>query len=847
MFRLIISTGILVGMFSLPILAQASGAGAPASAAGVSAAGLSGAGMGDVSGFSGAAIGDTSGLSGADGAALNAGGEGMEMSPGVDGANAGASGDAEASSDIENFFNADSASAEEMAKRKVGAVSKGLKQFGYEFFRRGGGFAPDQLALVGPDYVIGPGDSLRIDVWGNVEASYHITVDRNGEVTLPKVGVITLWGQTFEQARESIRRQISRYYTNFEMNVTMGALRSIQIFMVGEVKSPGAYRVSSLSTVLTALSAAGGPAKTGSLRDVRLMRAGKVVTKIDFYDFFLKGDNSSDVRLQSGDTIFVPTVGPLVGVAGNVRRPAVYELKDESTLKEALALAGGVVPTAYMQKVQVERVEAHSRKVVLDLDLENDGARSRGFDLDLRDRDMVKVAPIAKSGDYVQLEGYVVRPGTYQLNRGMRVSDLIIPYDNLLPEYYPGLARIIRLNPPEYRPEALTIDLEKALAGDPEHDLLLQEYDTVRLYSRNEMEELPQVTVTGAVLQSGAYRLYERMTVKDLVSAAGNLKRHAYLPQAEITRYFSEGRETRTERLLIDLEKALAGDPAHNLPLKVDDHLFVRAIPDSSEKLTIQVRGEVLFPGIYAIAKGETLSSVLERAGGFTEMAYLRGAMFTRESLKEIQRQRLQKLIFEQEQEIYRVSSEMSQGAMSEEEVAATEALLESHRQMVAKLRQAPVTGRMVVHLAELDQFRGSASDFELMGGDTLLVPQNPQSVTVLGEVYNATSMTYRPGKTVSFYMDQVGGTTKDADNSQIYIVRADGTVFSKQQSGFGLRWDDDANRWAMGGFNTARIYPGDAILVPEKVKKTDIMKETKDISQIIYQMALGAAAVAAF
>ncbi len=462
----------------------------------------------------------------------------------------------------------------------------------------------------------------------------------------------------------------------------------------------------------------------------------------------------------------------------------------------------------------------------------------------LLDRDLIKVAPIAMAGGFVRLAGYVVRPGDYQLTPGLRLADLITPYDNLLPEFYPDMAQVIRLNPPEYRPEILTVDLKKALKGDPVQNLRLQEYDTVKIFSRKQMEEMPQVSVTGAVLNPGAFRLYDHMTVKDLVATAGNLKRSAYLAQAEITRYIPSGKETKTTRLLIDLDKALQGDPANNLKLQEDDHLFVRGIPDFGERLTVDLKGEVLFPGTYAIAKGETLGSVLARAGGFTERAYLRGALFTRDSLKEVQRQRVQKLLQEQEEEIGRLASEMAQGAMDEEDLKAAQAVLASRKELAAKLRQAPVTGRMVVHLASMDTFRGSAADFELTAGDTLTVPQNPQSVTVLGQVYNPTSMTYRSGRPVAFYLDQVGGATKNADEDEMFIVRADGTVVSNRQSGFGLRWDKDNHRWLMGGFQTTEIYPGDAILVPEQVKKTDWMKGTKDITTILYQMALGAAAI---
>jgi protein involved in polysaccharide export with SLBB domain len=593
---------------------------------------------------------------------------------------------------------------------------------------------------------------------------------------------------------------------------------------------------------------AGGPKKSGSLRKVQLARNGQAVATVDLYDFFLNGDRSADARLQSGDTIHVPVVGSLVGVAGDVRRPAIYELADGESIKDVVSMAGGVSSTAYLKKVQVERVEAHRRKVILDLDLTPAEGLTVAPGFSLQDRDLITVSPISPADSvYVLLKGYVARPGRYQFVEGMRLRDLLVPYDNLLPNRFTGLAEILRLRPPLFRPGKLTVNLAKALDGEPEHNITLQSYDEVRLFSREEMEETSEVSISGAVLSPGRYRLYDNMTVRDLITSAGNLRRSAYLEEAELTRFIPAGRETRTEKYLVDLEKALRGDAEHNLPLQADDQLLVRAIPDFAEKHSVQLQGQVLFPGTYAIRRGESLSSVIERAGGFAPRAYLRGAVFTRESLKEAQKQRLDQLIFEQEQEVYRISAEIAAGAISKEDVSAVQSILESRKAMLEKLKQMPVTGRMVVNISPLKDFRGSDYDIELMNGDSITIPENPKSVSILGEVYNPTSLVYRPGKAVSYYLDQVGGPTLQANDDEMFIVRANGTVVSKAQGGVGLKWDRDQSRWIFGGFNSVELYPGDTVLVPQKVKTLDIMKEVKDITTIFYQMALGAAAVASF
>jgi protein involved in polysaccharide export with SLBB domain len=337
------------------------------------------------------------------------------------------------------------------------------------------------------------------------------------------------------------------------------------------------------------------------------------------------------------------------------------------------------------------------------------------------------------------------------------------------------------------------------------------------------------------------------MTVKDLLTAAGNLKRTAYLGSAELTRYLKVGKETQTMRMQLDLGKVLAGDPKENIVLQPYDQLSVKAVQNLEEPRTVKIMGEVLLPGSYTVEKGERLSSILSRAGGFTSGAYLRGAIFTRESAKKTQKLRLAKLIFEQEQEIARVSADIAAGALSPEEAESAQTILTNRMAAVEKLKRMPVTGRTVIHLEPLDAFVDSLYDLEVMPGDVLMIPENPMTVSVLGQVFNPVALTYRPGETVSSCLSRVGGPTENADTDQIFIVRADGTVFSKQQSGAGLKWDSASHQWIVGGFNAAELYPGDAILVPEKIDKTQWLRTTKDLSTIIYQMALGAAAVASF
>ncbi len=723
-----------------------------------------------------------------------------------------------------------------------------LKQFGFDFFGNSQGFSADDSGLVGSDYVLGPGDTLRVDLWGNIEGHYQAQLDRNGEIVLPKIGVIGLVGQSFAEAKKTIDHQIGKYFKHYQLNVALDSVRSINVFLVGEVKAPGTYRVSSLSTVLTLLSSAGGPNKNGSLRNIQVLRHGHLLASIDFYDFFRRGDSSQDIRLQSGDTVLVPIAAAQVGIAGGVRRPAIYELKPGETLGQLIELAGGVVSTAYLQNVRLQRVVEHNNRSIVDLSLHgSQDETSAALATPLQDRDLVQISPITDAGGFVSLSGYVARPGEYQLEPGMRLADLLTNYGNLLPEYFPDTAQLVRKSPPAYRPEILTVNLQQALKGDKQNNVLLQEYDQIRLFSRMEMEELPEVNISGAVLRPGTYRLLENMTIADLVAMAGSLKRGAYLDLAELTRYVSTGETTNVERFDINLGAALNNVADSNLQLKPHDHLIVRSIPDYDDRYVVTLKGAVRFPGSYAIGKGETLSSVLERAGGFTDKAYLRGAVFSREALKETQQKQIDKLIAEEQKQLSRIAEEISIGAMSVEESKSAETLLENRKTLIEDLKNTPPTGRLVVKLAEMDKLKGSPQDIMLMDRDELVIPENFQTINVQGEVYNSTSLSWVPGKTVSYYLGKVGGAKETANDDEIFIVRADGTVVSKQQGGHGIGWDKENWRWTFGGFNNTVLYPGDSILVPEKYKQYDWLKETKDISTIIYQMALGAAAVASF
>jgi protein involved in polysaccharide export with SLBB domain len=385
-----------------------------------------------------------------------------------------------------------------------------LRQFGYDFFKNSAQTLASMDSLpVGNDYILGPGDTLSLNLWGAVNSRRELTVDRNGEVMIPNVGMIKVWGLTYEQGKDVINKAIGRYYKNYEMSLTLGRLRTIQVFVVGEVEAPGSYPVSSLATVINALSAAGGPARNGSLRSIKVTRAGQAPLDVDLYDMFLSGDRSKDIRLQNGDTIFIPVIGPVVAVAGEVRRPAIYELKGSATLPEVLKMAGGVAASGYTGRIQVERVADNSSRVALDYEPKDGSIDAALGTVQAQDRDMVKVFPVQEATrQVVSLKGNVVRPGEYQYRKGMRLTDLIPGFQDLLPESYLESVEITRLAPPDFHRELLTANLRRAVGGSESDNILLQEQDSVKVFSRWEMEERPQVSVNGSVVNPGTYSFY---------------------------------------------------------------------------------------------------------------------------------------------------------------------------------------------------------------------------------------------------------------------------------------------------------------------------------------------------
>lgn len=636
-----------------------------------------------------------------------------------------------------------------IAGETLPAISTNIKQFGYDLFKDASpAFVPSANVPVGPDYVVGPGDEIKITVWGKIEGAWHVTIDRDGNISIPKVGILGVTGLTFNQLKGLLHKELSRYYTGFEMNVSMGALRTMRVYVVGNAQNPGAYTVSALSTIVNALLQSGGPSKTGTMRDIQLKRNGQTVGHFDLYDFLLKGDKSKDARLLPEDVIFIPSVGPLAGIAGNVKNPAIYELSGETKLLDLIHMAGGLMSVAFKGRLQVERIADHQFRTLFEGDL---------------------------------------------------------------------------------------INLEK----NTEKNFILRDGDLVKVFAV--MDTKNTITIAGAVANAGDYGITPGVTkIKDVISLSGGLL-YFTSNEAELTRVKVTPSGPLTEQRMIDIVKAVAEDPQHNVTLEINDYLLVRAVPDWKLYRTVSIQGEVKFPGTYTVRKNERLSSLIERAGGYSDRAYIRGAAFIRNSVRELQQKSLDEMAERLERDLLAAGSLEVATALSIEEITAKKVELEQKRKFVEAMKQLKATGRMSIKLAHLRLLKNSEYDIELEDGDSLFIPMRNSVVNVAGAVMSRGSFVYSEKFDYNDYVTMAGGYTRYADDDNVYVLKVDGTAL-KLSDGF-FSWNMKKSRWEVTGFgeDIKQIEPGDSIIIPEKLERIAWIREINNLTQILYQIAVTA------
>lgn len=805
-----------------------------------------------------------------------------------------------------------------------------LRRFGYEMFAgEPSTFAPVSDVPVPGEYLVGPGDNIKVQLYGKENKEYDLVISRDGVIQFPELGPIPVMGLSFSELRDSLSQRIKQQMIGIESNITMGQLRSIRIFVAGDAYKPGSYTVSSLSTITQALFVAGGVNEIGSLRNIQLKRNGKLVGSFDLYDLLLRGDASGDLRLQSGDVVFLPSIGGLVSVSGEVRRPAIYELKSNETMADVIAMAAGLKPGAYPKSSSIERYNNKSLKTIINVDLTTE----QGQMTQAKAGDVVRVKSASEQYESaITVLGAVVRPGKYQWFSGQKVSDILpslwgdlsvsadLDYALIIREvnqygdievqqFSPGKAigakdarQDLNLQPRDKiiifnfsddvqnryelnklvkeRVEKVTslntnnllgsdlfkagfVQLDKSrltqrseIAGVVLTDKVESEDIEVvkgvvnkmlaNLFDDNELLKLSNqmgrqellypvmiklnnqgragagiqiVAINGQVRLPGVYPLTTGSRVSDLVTAAGGLKEGAYTVRAELTSTRVDDSGSSTEHHNIELGSALQGNQSANVLLSGRDILTVMTTPDWQETKVVEIRGEVKFPGRYNIRRGETLSQLITRVGGYTEYAYLPSAVFVRESVRQQEQIEIKKLADQLRRDI------ATRGVSKDGSVVNySDAQL-----MLTDLENIKAVGRLVVDLPAISLGIKQA-DLQLEDADILYVPSTKQTIAVMGEVQHPATHRFKDGLTLDQYLAMSGGARERADTGRTYIIQANGSVLMPSRSS----WFSSADQ----------LQPGDTVIVPLDTEYKDNLTLWSQVTGIIYNTAVAISAI---
>ena len=669
-------------------------------------------------------------------------------------------------------------------------------------------FAPVTDVPVSPSYILGPGDEINVQLTGQVNQQLRFSVDRSGAISIPGVGPVHVAGLPFAQLNNYLGGQLGKIYRNFTINTNLGSLRTIQVFVVGEARRPGAYSISSLSTLTNAVFASGGPLPEGSLRDIQVKRGGATIDHFDLYDLLLQGDKTHDVPLVSGDVIFIPFVGPQVAVVGSVAAPAIYELKGATSVCQSLQFAGGPTAVAAGSTVRLERVFEHSMRSIEDIGPDRCNAEL------MQSGDILSVSSVMdRFRDAVILRGNVANPGRYVWHDGMRLSDLFPDKQSLITRDYWRRRNQLGQLAQDYLPD------DSALAR-----------------SALQAQGSPATPTTGATAEGGSS-----------VGAALTANSGPFAPRTDVLLSapdidwdYAVIERQSTANLTTSLipfnlgELVLNGNATQNLALLPGDVVTVFSKADihgpaNRQTRYVRLEGEFNAAGVYSILPGETLRGLLARAGGLTPDAYLYGSQFTRESTRRIEQQRLQEYANELDAQISAVTASNQSRAVTASDQMAASASEANARSAVNRLRSLTPVGRIVLDLKPDSSGIESVPDLPLEDGDRLVVPRVPASVSVQGNVYNPNAFVFTPGQRVNNYLRRAGGPDREADRKRIFLLRADGSVISSQYKNVGDQ----------------RIFPGDTIVVPPTIDKRAVLQRITSIATILSNLGIGAASIA--
>lgn len=706
------------------------------------------------------------------------------------------------------------------------------------FAQRPASFGPLEQGPAPQDMVVGAGDELRIRLWGQINFSANLRVSREGEIYLPKVGAVHVAGLAFSAVASHVRTALGRVYRNFELSVDMGEIHSIQVYVTGQARQPGEYTVSALSTLVNAVFLSGGPSDAGSMRHVELKREGKVLADFDLYALLVRGDKTGDVQLQAGDVLFIPAAGPQVALLGSVRLAAIYELRGEESIEELLNTSGGKTSVASGGRISVERIEDHAQRRAFELK-----ADAAGLATLLTDGDIVHIDPIVSNyRDTVTLRGSVANPGRFPWHAGMRLSELMPDKDSLLSRDYWWRRTQLGLPATEFVPLS-------SLASHPQAGSFPATQTGSFPESIRDTQTQPSAGDSSAVMRkaldarsSGTTSTLAGTEVSSPAGRETALLRPAF--QTDWDYAVIERLDTATmatSLIPFNLGKLVLGhDASQDLELQSGDMVTVFSQDDIHQPIDrqtkyVRLEGEFMQAGVYSVLPGETLRSLVRRAGGLTDKAYLYGSEFTRLSTQAIEQQRLKEYADRLEHQLARSSIKMagagdssSQGAGQQGQIAAID------RDLIARLRQLQPTGRIVLDLRPHSSGVSQLPETPLEDGDQLRIPATPSTVQVVGAVLNQNAFLYHNDARAGEYLHMAGGPNRDADRGQTFILRADGSV-TGHTAGMSI---------FSSGFEKTPLYPGDTLVVPEKNIGPGAMREFLAWSQMFSQLALGAAAI---
>ena len=699
-----------------------------------------------------------------------------------------------------------STDGEKVAVQTLDTAPKFLYQFGYDTFANSNLTNFEGTAPANDNYQLGPGDSIIIYMWGKIEKKIEVSLDRDGNIFIPEIGNLSLNKLRFKEAKTLIKNALASKYVNYNIDITLGSMKSIKLFVLGEVNKPGAYQLNSFSSAILGLYAANGPTKMGTLRNIRIVRNQKTILTLDLYKYLLSGNNFQDVILKDNDIIFVPAIGSVAAVRGMIKRPGIYELKGKTSLYDLMVFAGGLVSTSYFKLIQVERIKNGQNKIIFDLKYDSlSNFRENLKKVYLEDGDIVTVLPISeKMTNFVTVEGNVERPGNFQFRKGLTLGKLIQMADGVSAGTYLKRVEIYRYISDNDR-KIISVDFTTS-AGK---NFLVSEKDLVKIYSISEVLGDQFVDIDGAVIKPGTYKLFKNMKIVDLAFLA-QITKAAKIDKVEIYR-----QEVGKLPTIIDVNlfKAIQNPSStNNVLLLSGDKISIRMGVDDSIIRKVTISGEVRFPGSYYLVENDHISDLIERAGGYTSRAYLFGTVFTRESIK----------IQEQSGEL-RVITQEQKRLLYDQSLANIQNKASIQDSIAYLTKQAEVnTGRLIINIEPLPEFKYSKDDLFLENGDNIYIPPIPSSVQLVGGVVNPNAISYVPGKDAGYYIDIAGGYSEYADRNRMFIIQANGNISR----------------------DLSKVSIGDVIYVPEAIKREIdwvdvIVKTSATIAQILTSFAV--------